>query len=148
MGGVWNPSAKQDLNPPLGCMTPEILVIINWRQEHTSQTPRNNMPKANSNSSGAKIPAMTPIHLKTFAELLHHPTDLNITLFLNRDSNSPVLLLKFPQFSVHVKGSSEVGLPLLVSILRQIPATKQRKHLFNANENRFCPVQVAFGEQF
>lgn len=30
------------------------------------------------------------------------------------------LLLEFPEFGVNIKSSSEVGLPLLLSILRQI----------------------------
>lgn len=31
-----------------------------------------------------------------------------------------MLLLKFPEFGVNIKSSSKVGLPLLLSILRQI----------------------------
>ena len=38
----------------------------------------------------------------------------------NSWNSSPVLLLKFPQLCVHIKSSTKVCLPLLVSILRQI----------------------------
>lgn len=55
--------------------------------------------------------------------------------------NWPVLLLELPQFSVDIKRPSKVGLPLLVSILRQVSAPttppnarKWRIHL----ENQMC----------
>lgn len=39
---------------------------------------------------------------------------------------SPVLLLELPQLGVDVKRPSEVGLPLLVSILRQVSANRSK----------------------
>lgn len=42
-----------------------------------------------------------------------------------------MLLLEFPQFGVDIEGPSKVGLPLLVSILREVSATKS-----NINETQ------------
>lgn len=43
-----------------------------------------------------------------------------------------MLLLEFPQLGVDVKRASEVGLPLLVSVLRQVSAAKDT-HAFSSS---------------
>ena len=54
-----------------------------------------------------------------------------------------VLLLELPQLRVDVKGAAEVGLPLLVPILRQIPVTNHIQRLFPSMSSEmfafFCP---------
>ena len=36
----------------------------------------------------------------------------------------PVLLLKLPKFCIYIKCSAKIGLPLLVTILREVPGKK------------------------
>lgn len=62
------------------------------------------------------------IQLSDFASYFSDLPPLQTVLGVEYDA---VLLLKLPQFRVHVERASEVGLPLSMAVLGQVPESRK-----------------------